>query len=471
MITILIESVDRTSDVEKQSISSNQSLSKEPSTFSFTIKGEKTQPQMGDSILIQEDSENIFQGTIVEKHANTIGNVMTSYDYLCLDGYFQLDRRLVSKAYNDTTANAVITDIVTNFATGLTLSLPASSPTIKTAKFNYEQPSRCIQKIANQIGWDWYIDQDYVLHFFSPSDVMAPFEVNDDNDTAISNSLKFDSNIMELKNVIYIRGGEYLDPIDETDAVDKYAADGDQIAFPLVYRYSDVEATLDGTPLTVGIDNIDTPASFDVLYNFQEKLLRFREDNKPTVGQVVRVFGNAYIPLIVQGSDTDSVEAYGEREYMEIDKTITSIQEGELLANALLEKWRDGSLEGSFKTRRTGLVVGQSIVINSARFGVNRSYKINRIKGQTDGNDEFIFDVDFITSGQTTLTDILIDLMGQEKENIEISPDEVIQRFRVLVDAFSFSDEIVSTSVDSPPYHYGPVTTGNEGRYNFATYT
>jgi len=47
----------------------------------------------------------------------------------------------------------------------------------------------------------------------------------------------------------------------------------------------------------------------------------------------------------------------------------------------------------------------------------------------------------------------------------------VIQRFRKVDDAFSFSDEIVSQTSDSAPYHYGPVTTGNEGRYNFATYT
>lgn len=471
MITITIDSIDKTADVEKESLVINQTLSKEPSTLSFSIKGEKNQPELGDAVLIEKDSTTIWQGTIVERHAKTIGNVMTEYEYLCMDGYFQLDRKLVSKAYNDTNANAVVTDIINTFVTGITLDLPASSPTIKTARFNYEQPSRCIQKIANQIGWDWYIDQDYVLHFFSPSGESAPFEVQDDNGTVISDSLRFDSNIVELKNVIYVRGGEYLDPISSTDAVDKYEADGEQVAFPLVYRYNAVQVTVDGIAQTVGVDFIDDPADFDCLYNFQEKLVRFPDATKPAAGEVVKVFGNAYIPLIVQGLDTASIEAYGEREGVEIDKTITSIEEGELLATAILEKWKDGSLEGKFRTRQTGLVVGQTITINSTRFGVNQEYKINRIKGKTDGNDEFVYDVEFITSGQITLTDMLIDLIGQEKENIQISPDEVIQRFRVLTDSFSFSDEMLASSVDSPPYHYGPVTSGNEGRYNFSTYS
>jgi len=111
------------------------------------------------------------------------------------------------------------------------------------------------------------------------------------------------------------------------------------------------------------------------------------------------------------------------------------------------------------------------ITINSTKFGVNETYKINKIRGTMNTHNEFVYDVDFLKSGQTTFTDIVIGLIGKSREEIEISPNEVIQRSRKVDDAFSFSDEIVSQISSSPPYHYGPVTSGNEARYNFATYT
>lgn len=543
MITITINSVDRTADIEKGSIELAQTLSKEPATFRFIIKGLKNQPTLGQEVILTEGATNIFRGTLIERHESAIGNVMVGYEYLAVDGYYLLDRKLVSKAYNNQTAGQVVQDIIDNFVTGITTDITAVSPNISTARFNYEQPSRCIQKIANQIGWDWYIDASNVLHFFPPDDTPAPFDAEDDNDTVIANSLKFDSNITELKNIIYVRGGEYLDPISEDDAVDKYEADGSQDAFPLIYRYNEVQVTLNGVAKQVGVDFLeqltnavlqvgtatstvanelrDTSAQFvtngvqpgdqvynstddtyaivvsvdsetaltlnkdiftsgetynvnevvnECLYNYQEKSIRFPRGTLLS-GDLVKVFGNAFIPLIVRVEDQESIVAYGEREGVEIDKTITSITEAELLANALLSKWREGSKEGKFRTRQTGLQVGQSILINSTRFGINQTYKVNRIRGAMTQHDEFEYTIEFITSGQTTLSDILIDLIGRDRKNVVISPDEVIQRFRNAYDEFSVADELVEITVDSAPYHYGPVTTGNEGKYNFATYT
>lgn len=471
MITITINAVDRTADIEQGSVSLRQTLSKSPATFSFKIKGLKSQPALGQTIVVTEDATDVFKGTITERRHYAIGPVMTGYEYLCMDGYYTLDQKLVSKAYSNQTAGDIIDDIVTNYGSGISFTPPASSPTIKTARFNYEQPSRCIQKIANQIGWDWYIDASNTLQFFEPTTISAPFVADDTNGHVVSNSLTFNANITELKNVMYVRGGEYLDPIAEGDAVDKYAADGDQIAFPLVYRYNSVEVTVEGVAQTVGVDFLNDPAGFDCLYNFSEKLVKFREDNKPAVGEIVRVFGNAYVPLIVQAIDVDSVGAYGEREGVHIDKTITSVDEAELLANALLEKWREGSQEGSFVTRTTGLRVGQAITIDSDRFGVTKQYRVNSITGTMKQYGEFEYEVEFITSGQTTLTDILIDLIGKENKNIQISPDEVIQRFRNLLDTFEMSDEITEVDQDSPPYAWSPVTTGNSGAWNFATWS
>tara|TARA_R100001143_G_scaffold63549_1_gene71782 strand:- start:8933 stop:10462 length:1530 start_codon:yes stop_codon:yes gene_type:complete len=507
--------------------------------------GNKTLPITGQEVVVTEDGTDIFKGTIIERADSLLGGQMVPrYFFTCMDGFYEMDRQLVTKAYNNTDAVTVVDDIVTNFMSGFTLNAPTTSPTINTARFNYEQPSRCLTKIAQSIGWDWYVDASSVVHFFPESDLVAPVDIEDDNGTLEYRSLRFDQNVTELRNRVFVRGGRYSDAISSADAVDKYEANGIDQTFPLVYRYENVEITVNDVDQEVGVDYInqmidgeatlangtttsttadklvDSGASFtgtvnigdqvknitddtyaivtavdsnstlslnrdimvsgdeyeirerlkDCLYNFQEKLVRFPEGTL-VANDVCRVFGDAQIPLIVQAEDPDSIATYGIREGIEIDKSIDSIEEAELLAYARVDQWKEGAREGSFISRETGWIVGQTVTINSTKFNVDTTYKVNKVRGSINGHDQFIYKIDFLKSGQTTFTDIIIGLIGKSREEIEISPNEVLQRFRKVSDAFSFSDEVVSKTSDSPPYHYGPVTTGNEARYNFSTYT
>ena len=544
-LVITINSVDRTLDISQGSLALDMGLTKSPSVLEFAMVGVKASlPTPGLSIVLSEDGTDIFSGTITERIEDLVGGQMVpGYRFIAVDGFHEMDRLLVQKAYNDTDARSIVSDLVTNFMTGFTLDTPLTSPSINTARFNYEQPSRCITKIATEVGWDWYVDAAKVIHFFPGATLEAPFSIEDDTGRLEYKSLEFEQNITELRNRVYVRGGTYEDPIFEEDAVDLYEANGVDQTFPLVYRYNAVQITVNGVTQTVGVDFIDrsigdsrtsgtatatstlelvdSGATFiadgvavgdqvqnttddtyaivvsvdsettltinkeiivsgneyqirerllNCLYNFQEKLVRFPEGTL-VVNDVVRVFGNAKIPLIVQAEDPDSILKYGLREGIEIDNTIDSIEEAELLAFARVDQWKDGSKEGSFQTRQKGLTVGMAIKINSAKFGIDETYKINKIRGTMNGFDQFIYDVDFLKSGQTTFTDIVIGLIGKSREEISISPNEVIQRFRKVEDAFSMSDEIVSVTTTEGPYGYGPVTTLTEARYNFATYS
>lgn len=546
-LVLKIATVDRTNEISQQTLSLDMGLTKSPSVLEFSMVGVKTPlPAPGQAILLTEDGTDIFSGTITERVEDLVGGQMLpGYRFVCMDGFHEMDRILVQKAYSNTDATTIATDLVNNFMTGFTIVAPTTSPTINTARFNYEQPSRCLTKIANEVGWDWYVDASNVIHFFPGEESVAPFDIEDDNGMLEFQSLEFEQNITELRNRVYVRGGTYEDVILEEDVVDLYEANGVDQTFPLVYRYSEVSVTVDGIVQTVGVDFIDqmlnrevtlsdgttdsttvskledstadfitdgvsigdqvsntTDGTFAIvtaiddlntlslnrdifvsgesysirerllgcLYNFQEKLVRFPEGTL-LVNEVVRVFGNAKIPLVVLAEDPDSIATYGVREGIEIDSTIDSIDEAELLAFARVDQWKDGSKEGSFKTQQKGLVVGMSILINSVKFGINETYKINKIRGSMDTHDEFIYDIDFLKSGQTTFTDIIIGLIGKTREGIEISPNEVIQRFRKVDDAFSMSDAIVSVTSDSPPYHYGPVSAGNEALYSFSTFT
>jgi len=259
MLTVTINTVDRTSIISQETLALDRGLTKNPSTLEFEILTSKASlPSLGDTVVLTEDGTDIFKGTITERLDELAGGQMVPvYRYICLDGFQEMDRLLVQKSYSNTDAVSIIQDIVDNFMTGFTLSAPATSPTINTARFNYEQASRCITKIANEIGWDWYVDANNVVNFFPESDLVAPFDITDDNGKLEYKTLEFDQNITELRNRIYVRGGTYEDAVSEADAVDKYESNGIDQTFPLVYRYNEAEVTVNGTTQTVGVDFID----------------------------------------------------------------------------------------------------------------------------------------------------------------------------------------------------------------------
>jgi hypothetical protein len=455
MIKIYINGVDRSDHIENDSITFNMSVTKEPSIVGFRIiKAEsKTIPTLGLPVIVEEDGENLFKGTIVERQERFLDGMIIAYDFSCKDGVYEFDRLLVKTTYQNETLGDIVQDILDNFTEGgFTLDVEDTTPTIESIKFNYEQPSKALQTLCDETGYDWYIDADDVVHVFSKGSLVAPISITDESENISYKDLNFDRNILELKNVIYVRGGEYQDPISEADAVDKYIADGEQRSFTMIYRYNDIQVKVNNIAITVGIDHIDDADDFDALYNYQEKALKFREDNKLAEGDMIVMFGNALIPLIVQAQDTDSIVAYGRSEDVKIDKSITSVQEGILVAGAILNKWKDGAYEGSFKTFEKGLRPGQFISISSDRFGIDDLFMINRISAQMSGTDRFEYKVQFLKSGETTFTDIMVELLRKDKKNITISDDEVVQRILSLIDSIDFDDEITEISQTSPPY-------------------
>lgn len=460
-ISITINGTVRTTDVE-QTIRYSQTLSKSPAKFVFSMnqKAGRVIPTVGQSILVQLDAVNFFKGKITDRSDSMAANGIASYQFTCLDGYFDMDKRLVIKAYSDTTLLAVVTDIVTNFMSGFTLDIPATTPTINTVRFNYEQPTSCLKKLCDAAGWDWYVDAYDVIHVKPAADIVAPYVIDETSGNHIPKLLNFDRNINELRNVIFVRGGEYEQPIAEVDAVDTYKANGTDNTFPLVYRYGGTQITVNGTPVTMGVDFLDDPLLFDCLYNYQEKLVRFPTGTLSS-GDIVRVFGNAKVPLIVQAQDDDSVLLYGERESVVIDKSIDSISEAELLASSRLEQWREGSKEGSFTSYKDGWKVGQTVTIDSPTFGVSDTYKINRVSARLQTSDTFVYDVEFIKSGQTDFTDLMISLIGKERSNITIADNEVLQKLKRVADGFGVTDEIYTYFKSTGPY----VFTQNQNYY------
>lgn len=470
-LVLKIATVDRSSSVNWPSLEWTSVLSKEVDQLSFTVRktsGSKTIPTAGQEVSLEEDSIKLFGGVIVEVREVVEGGILLSYAIRCKDYSHTLDRKLATKTYEGYEAGDIITDLLTTYTTGFTsVNVPATSPVIATMKFNYEQVSRAFTKIADTIGWDWYVDADKDVHFFSSDSSFAPFNLTDTGDMFEWKSLDINQSILQLKNVVYVRGGEYKRTLLEAEAIDKYEAQTNQITFPLAYKYSGIIVELNNVVQTVGIDNIDDPLSFDFLYNFQEKFLT--STSALSAGDDVVVYGDAYIPVIAQARDGASIATYGEYQTVVIDKNITSIAEAQLRARVELIKYSEGAYDATFRTRQTGLRVGQRITITlSTNRTTSRTLKINRINGRANSSGTLEYTISLVSSGQITLHDIFIELLERDKQNINIAPNEILQQLELLVDSLSIVDSSPVVTTDSPPYTW---TSGNTFVWNRGTWS
>ncbi len=455
-LVLKINTVDRTDHVKWDTLVKTDVLSKEVDRMEFQIikTPSKTIPNVNDEVVLEEDSIKIFGGVITERNEVIKGGLLVAYDIRCKDYSQYLDRKVVVKSYASSSARTIVLDLISTYTSGFTTTnVPASTPTVGSIKFNYEQVTRCLTQLADQIGWDWYVDHDKDIHFFDSESLSAPFELTDTGDTFDWESLEVNKTITQIKNSVFVRGGEYKKTISEANAQDIFVANGTQRVFPLSYKYDNITVKDNSTVNSIGTDQQTDPASVDVLYNFNEKFIKYTV--APTSGHTIKVFGDAYIPIIAQVRDQISISTYGEYQAAVVDKSITSINEAQTRAQTELKKYSESVYEATFKTTQTGLKVGQKIRVNSAIRGIDKFFKINKIIGKVRDGNSMIYSVFLIASGQVSFTDIMVDLLSKDKKNILIATNEVLQRLEIFSESATVADTI-SGSATTGPYKWGP---------------
>lgn len=122
---------------------------------------------------------------------------------------------------------------------------------------NLEYPSKALARMAKLFSWDWYVDESKDIHFFPKFNEAAPFNLSDNGGKYIFHSLIHQQNADQLRNSIYVRGGDYLLASRAETFADQ--VDGVNKILLLGYRY-DLETivlTQNSVEKAVGRDGID----------------------------------------------------------------------------------------------------------------------------------------------------------------------------------------------------------------------
>jgi len=463
-ISVLIAGTERKDNIDRESFQKEDNLTSEVDTLEFSTKkyGAGTwKPEVGDEALAYDGAVKKFGGHIVEVEETVESAGIVVYRAICKDYSHIMDGKLVFKEYKNYDVEDIIADIVATFlpAGFTTTNVGTTGITLSYILFNYEQPTKCLQTLAELIGWDWYVDQDKDIHFFDRSvGETAPFNLDDTGGKYIFNSLTIKEDDTQIRNVIYVRGGEYAGD-SRSDKVG--AGDGTTKSFKLPYRYdTEPTVTVGGVAKTVGEDFVDNPASYDCLWNYQEKVLKFA--TAPASGDVV-VTGTPMVQVLIKAQLGASISQNGTFEHVIIDKTIITKAAARQRAQADLEDYGFAIKTASFKTYESGLRSGQKINIQSAIRGINQDFIITRVTARIRTETTFEYDVECSTIRNTGMVAFLQNQIAETNKKVGIFKNEGEVLDTVIsiedIDTYAATDSLLRVVKDDPPlWVIGPYT-------------
>lgn len=424
---VFINEVDRTEYIEKGSLFIEDVLTSQVDTAGFRIKAKGYYPAKGDKVEIYYNDVLKFGGRIVD--VNKYDNIYEVIEVTCQDWSVDMSGIRITKIYNNQTAEEIIDDIIdiVNDRGGhefTATNVEATQPLGKVV-YNYMEATKAIEELAVTLNMQWYIDENKDVHFFNKGAETAPFNITTVCKDVIGQSLQLSDSLSELRNAVVVRGGEFQSDNTREEAI---IMDGSQVIINLGYKYAVVPTVeLDGTPLSVGVENLNNAGledgTFDCLWDFNQKYLRFK--NPPTVGLELVVAGYPLFPLIVVAESASSISTFGRREFLVDDIKITSVDVAIERAIAELEAFARGVKSGEFKTYTDGCRSGQQIQIDHAGLGVSGSFLIRSVTMEEFGVNGAMYTVRLQSDKVLGIIEFLQKLLMKGRQTIGIREGEI----------------------------------------------
>lgn len=489
-IQITANATDVSSSIDYESIQLNLVLTKEVSTLKFNVKGNgnidgKYMGQIGDVIIFNETmfqngtlvTTAIFGGTVTEiervnNSAGSQGGILLTDEITATDWGFTANAKLIVRSFADMDP----ADIVAAIAPAgfdATTYVQRAGYQVSSIKFNYEQFTQCLEALANQIGFQWYIDSAKKIHFFLAENNNAPITIDDTSGSFEWNTLDVDINLANMKNSVFVIGGTYQKNILISNPVDVFLGNGNQNGFGLVYTYiaNTIVCLLNGVAQSIGILNQEQfPALFDILYDPAGRTISF--NTTPPNGATIVVAGTAEIPIVGHAIDQPLVALYGERQDAIFDANILSITEAQQRAQADILQYGNPVYDVRFTTLTPGIRLGQNILLNSVLYGIsNYPLVVKNIQGTGRTGFQMEYQVECIGSDVVTFVDIMKTVLQQQNSSGISAPSATLEVLLSDNENLILADILAQpTSKTTRNYVWGATTIGTVGVWNLSTW-
>lgn len=443
-ITVYVNGIDITNKILFESFQISDNINNKTNQCNFNLYD--CSFIVGNEISVYDGTTLIFGGVIILID-NKISKLRNLYSITCKDYSVYLERKLVTERYVSTTVNDIIADLVSGYATDFTVNNVVCPVTVNSITFNQLTVVDAIQRLAELTNYSWYIDYEKDIHFFPKNSELSPFNLATGDNNFLVNSLSIKEDLSQLKNNVFVVGGE----TEAEERTEEYVADGDQNQFPLAYKYATKPAVeVNGTPITVGVDGIDLDDDFDCFWSYQQKYIRFKTATKPVLDDVVAITGIPLFPILVKTPSFISIRKYGIYEFKIIDKNIKTRNDAVARGRAELEAYANPIKEGGFSTYRTGLISGQTIIINVGSITGTFTIQSVKLKMRTPYDGEW----EVAVSSLRTIG-IINFLQKLLRDDEPIDENVMLLKLLDFTDSYGLTDTLtLPTNMTSPPYYY-----------------
>ena len=447
---------DFTQHIQRSSLRIDNIMTRQIDRANFTFRREKKDgtsftPTVGREIEIYDGITKVFAGNLVKVTVGSPNYKIVDFKVECNDFGRQLDRFLIVDSFVNQSIEDIINAIVVDKgldSAGFTTNNVNATKIVESINFNYEPFNSVLTQLADLINYDWFVDEDKDIHFFAKDTTDAPFGLTDINGNFLFESFILRRDNKQVKNVIFVRGGEYLG----TNFTSEFISDGIQNVWTLPNRYDEIKMNVTGEIWSGGIDEKDNINEFDYLWSNDEKFIQFRAGRIPSDTSSIRISGRPKLPVRIKLRDTESIAdmvssegGTGEYEFLIVDKTINDKQGARDRARAELNSFKATLSEGEFITRTSGLKAGQKININSAAFGINDDFIINKVTATERTENSFKYKVSFITTRTLGIIDFLRNLALKDTKEIIINENEILDLMEAFDESMVMSETVTSS--------------------------
>ena len=355
------------------------------------VTGTTYRPVVGEPVLVQWDVETIFAGTIddiSEEQVNNLPHVW--YTVRAVDWNQRADMNLVAAEYINQTLRAIVEDIVSGVTNGVLADdgitvdpLMETGPTLEHVVFNYRTAAESFNDLSDLVGYTWYIDYNKVLHFFSRTYFLAPFDLTSD---LLYRSLVSQHTREQYRNTQWVRAGKDI----SSPLTENFHGDGKQTTFTVALPIALAPTvTLNSVAQTVGVRNVDT-SGFQWYWNADDTGVSQDNTGTPISStDTLTIVYQGYFPILVQSYTQSAIderaaveggsgvyEAIEQRE--EINRSSLAMD----YAIGLLRKYGHIPQQLDIETDQTGLRAGQLMRVVLPRFGIDAQYLLQRVERQ-----------------------------------------------------------------------------------------
>lgn len=323
----------------------------------------KTDFTVGNEVVIKADqgaaaTTTIFTGILEQKQFRGIGNT----EQLILRGRdFSArlqDLTVEPIVFTNSEISTIVTNIIAEVPDITSTNVNVTSTTLDRISFNQETVFDALQQLANLAGFVFFVDAAKDLHFEEAGLVSSGVTLDKTNTTINI----FDRTREKMTNRVWVYGDRYLTGFREILNVGSPfdgVTSGSKFALVSKPHNTQVETSLQpGSILVGGIFGLNAAGTSgaDYLVSFDDRLIILQSgtalgyNTVPASGGTVTVDYDREVPIVKFGQDNASIDQFGPRTKVIVDKSIRDPQTAvDILKKALEDNEPQQRLEFDLK--------------------------------------------------------------------------------------------------------------------------